>query len=194
MSEGVAERTGQRRIGNVRRVLEVLETLALTAVIFFVIQNFVAQPYKVEQQSMQRTLEAGEYVLVDKLTPRFDSYSRGDVVVFHPLGSSDAVPYIKRVIALPGETVEIHDGRVFVNGRQLDEPYVFDDQPTETSGDERRFVVEPGHLFVLGDHRGESRDSRFFGTIPDSSVIGRAWIRYWPIDTLGILPTPSYRQ
>ena len=88
-------------------LVEVAETLILTLVIFFVIQNFIAQPYQVQQKSMERTLEPGQYVLVDKLTPRWDSYSRGDVIVFNPppAWTQDPTPYIKRVIGLPGDTV-----------------------------------------------------------------------------------------
>ena len=100
-------------------LFEIVETLVLTLVIFFVIQTFVAQPYKVQQQSMERTLEPEQYVLVDKLTPRFDAYKRGDIVVFNPperLGADDGTPFIKRVIGEGGDTVEIRDdGIVYVN-------------------------------------------------------------------------------
>ena len=106
-------------------VFEVVETLVLTLVIFFVIQTFIAQPYQVQQQSMERTLEPGQYVLVDKLTPRFDAYDRGDVVVFNPPETwiNDDTPFIKRVIGVAGDTVEVRDdGIVYVNGTALDEP------------------------------------------------------------------------
>ena len=109
-------------------LFEVVETLVLTLVIFFVIQNFIAQPYQVQQNSMERTLEPGQYVLVDKLTPRWDSYSRGDVVVFNPPrpGPRTRHPFIKRVIGLPGDTVEVKDdGFVYVNGVKLDEHYLY---------------------------------------------------------------------
>jgi signal peptidase I len=181
-------------------LFEVVETLVLTLVIFFVIQNFVAQPYQVQQNSMERTLEPGQYVLVDKLTPRWDSYSRGDVVVFNPpeTWTSDPTPFIKRVIGLPGDTVEVRgDGLVYVNGVALDEPYTYKNaqgvnEPTEASPDQTRWVVPAGELFVMGDHRQKSADSRVFGPIAVSNVIGRAFLRYWPIGTLGILQTPSY--
>jgi signal peptidase I len=175
-------------------LFEVVETLVLTVVIFLVIQNFVAQPYRVEQESMQRTLEQGQYLLVDKLTPRFDSYSRGDIVVFTPPneGAENSTPFIKRVIGLPGDKVELKEGAVFVNGHELDEPYVYDNQATEATGDRSTFTVPAGTLFVMGDHRANSTDSRVFGPIPLSNVIGRAWLRYWPITTLRILDVPRY--
>jgi signal peptidase I len=175
-------------------LFEVVETLVLTVVIFLVIQNFVAQPYRVEQESMQRTLEQGQYLLVDKLTPRFDAYSRGDIVVFTPPneGADNSTPFIKRVIGLPGDRVEIKDGAVFVNAHELDEPYVYDNQPTEATGERSTFTVPAGTLFVMGDHRANSTDSRVFGPIPLSNVIGRAWLRYWPITTLRVLDVPRY--
>ena len=179
-------------------LLEIAETLILTVVIFLVIQTFVAQPYRVEQASMQNTLQEGEYVLIDKLTPRFDDYSRGDIVVFRPQegeGENGDTPFIKRVIGVPGDTVEIHDGAVFVNGIELDETaYTYEGEPTLPSGDLDRWEVAEGMLFVLGDHRNNSTDSRSptIGPIPGSSVIGRAWLRYWPITALGILETPRY--
>lgn len=178
-----------------RWAFQIIETLVLTVIIFLVIQNFVAQPYRVEQQSMQRTLEQGQYVLVDKLTPRFDPYSRGDIVVFQPPGDTQRaqVPFIKRVIGVPGDTVEIQNGGVLVNGQPLDESgYVFDHQPTRRTSDRAKFVVQGDQLFVMGDHRGNSTDSRAFGPISTTSVIGRAWLRYWPLATLKVLPTPTY--
>ena len=131
-------------------LIEIVETLVLTIVIFWVIQTFVAQPYQVQQQSMRTTLEEDQYVLVDKLTPRFDSYSRGDIVVFHPLiheeactdpataiEGEDDTPFIKRVIGEPGDLVELRDGEVYVNGAKLDEPYVHG-APTDPLGDRNR--------------------------------------------------------
>jgi signal peptidase I len=183
-------------------LFEIVETLVLTAIIFFVIQTFIAQPYQVQQQSMEQSLEPGQFVLVDKLTPRFDAYKRGDVVVFEPprdwVAQSDGTPFIKRVIAVAGDTVAIRDGAVFVNGIQLDEPYVFsvDGVPQDTSsGFEREeWVITDGQLFVMGDHRSASQDSRHFGPIEVGRVVGRAWLRYWPFDTFGILATPTHPE
>ena len=180
-------------------LVEVAETLILTLIIFFVIQTFIAQPYQVQQNSMERTLEPGQYVLVDKLTPRWDSYSRGDIIVFNPppAWTPDPTPFIKRVIGLPGDVVTVEDdGLVYVNGTPLDEPYTYTNgagvhEPTTSIG-EKRWVVPAGELFVMGDHRAKSADSRSFGPIKESDVIGRAFLRYWPLSTFGILQTPSY--
>jgi signal peptidase I len=184
-------------------LLEIVETLVLTLIIFWAIQSFVAQPFKVQQQSMQHTLEENQYVLVDKLTPRWDAYKRGDIVVFNPpptwVQSGDHEPYIKRVIGVGGDRIEIHDGAVFVNGTKLVEPYVFqkdgqaqDTEPLLNGIDS--WVIPEGQLFLLGDHRQNSSDSREGGPVDISAVIGRAWLRYWPITTLEILPTPSHPE
>jgi len=184
-------------------LLEIVETLALTLIIFFVIQNFVAQPYKVQQQSMERTLEPEQYVLVDKLTPRFDDYKRGDIVVFTPPSDwvqDNGTPFIKRVIGVGGDTIKLSDGFVFVNGTKIDEPYIYKDeatglpQPTTADDDVSQWVIPEGELFLMGDHRQNSADSRAFGPVPVTNVIGRAWLRYWPLDTFGVLHTPTYPE
>ncbi len=184
-------------------LFEVVETLVLTVVIFLGIQTFVAQPYKVQQTSMENTLLPEQYVLVDKLTPRWSPYTRGDIVVFDPpetWASGGGVPFIKRVIGLPNDKVELKDGLVFVNDVELDEPYLYPNdggeaQPTEpTVGGASEWIVPAGELLVMGDHRQDSADSRTFGPIEISHVIGRAWLRYWPFDTFGVLPTPSHPE
>lgn len=182
-------------------LIEIVETLVLTLIIFFVIQNFVAQPYKVQQQSMERTLEPEQYVLVDKLTPRFDTYKRGDIVVFTPPAEwgEGGTPFIKRVIGEGGDRVEIgDDGSVSINDEVVDEPYVYAEQPggvpqpTTVNGDQTSWLIPDDQLFLMGDHRSNSADSRTFGPVPVGQIIGRAWLRYWPFDTFGILPTPTY--
>jgi signal peptidase I len=184
-------------------LLEIVETLALTLIIFLVIQTFVAQPYKVQQRSMERTLEPEQYVLVDKITPRIDPYDRGDIVVFNPPSSwaqADGTPFIKRVIGEGGDTIKIQDGKVFVNGTAIEEAYLYSDVPggppqeTFAPPDHDSWVVPEGELFLMGDHRSDSADSRVFGPVEIDQVIGRAWLRYWPVDTFGILQTPTYPE
>jgi signal peptidase I len=181
-------------------LFEIVETLVLTVLIFLGIQAFVAQPYKVEMGSMENTVLPEQYVLVDKLTPRWALYARGDIVVFDPpesWSSEGRVPFIKRVIGLPGDRVELRDGKVFVNDIELAETYIFEEngvpQTTDqVEGGPSEWLVPDGELFVMGDHRHESSDSRAFGPIAVGHVIGRAWLRYWPLDSFGILPEPSY--
>jgi signal peptidase I len=181
-------------------LFEVVETLILTAVIFLVVQTFVAQPFKVEGGSMETTVLPDQYVLIDKLTPHWASFARGDIVVLQPPEAyqpENGVPFIKRVIGLPGDRVELKDGTVYVNGTALDEPYVFTRdgvrQTTDpTPGGPSDWLVPAGQIFVMGDHRQNSADSRIFGPVDISHVIGRAWLRYWPIDSFGLLPSTSY--
>jgi signal peptidase I len=188
--------TSRRRAG-FGCLLELVETLVLTLVIFFVVQNFVAQPFQVKGDSMEHSFEPDDYVLVDKLSPHWDPYSRGDVVVLHPPEgwAVEKTPFIKRVIGVGNDTIQVKDGLVYVNGLALDESYLFADangtrQPT--TSDEPQWVVPANDIFVMGDHRQESADSRLFGPIPVTSVLGRAVIRYWPLAAFGTVQTPSY--
>ena len=197
----VAETPSKRGLA-FRGLLEIVETLVLTVLIFFVVHTFVAQPFRVEQGSMVSTLLPDQYVLVDKLTPRWASYERGDIVVFQPppsWRSGQDAPFIKRVIGLPGDRIDLQDGFVIVNGTQLDEPYLFErrgePEPTEPSiGGATSWLVPDGALFVMGDHRAASADSREFGPIDVSTVLGRALLRYWPLDTFGTLERPTYPE
>ncbi len=190
--------TNRRALGC---LLEIIQTLVLTVALFWIVQSFVAQPFKVEQLSMQHTIENGQFVLVDKLTPRFDPYHRGDIVVFTPPPNAESPrgePFIKRIVGVAGDTVELRDGKVYVNGVALDEPYLFSvdgvTEPTQPETGEASWTIEPGSLFVMGDHRQRSSDSRFFGPIQVDTVIGRAWLRYWPLPAFGILPSVSHPE
>lgn len=155
---------------------------------------------------MHGTLEEGQYVLVDKLTPNFDSYSRGDIVVFNPVTREESctdppsdlpaegdTPFIKRVIGEPGDVVEVRDGDVFVNGVLIDELYVHGAR-TNSPSEGDSWAVPAGRLFVMGDNRPDSSDSRSFGPICVNDVVGRAFLRYWPLNTIGILQTPTYQD
>jgi len=183
-------------------LFELIETVVLTVVIFLGIQTFVAQPYMVEQGSMERTLMERQYVLVDKLSPHWSAYTYGDIIVFNPpvaWSQARGVPFIKRIIGLPGDHVELRDGMVWIDGVQLDEPYIYTDdgvpQTTDPAGGgPSEWVVPEGDLLVMGDHRRDSADSRTFGPVAISSVIGRAWLRYWPFDAFGILAHPQYPE
>ncbi|MGZ6340133.1 MAG: signal peptidase I [Candidatus Limnocylindrales bacterium] len=184
--------------------LEIVETLVLTLVIYLLIHNFIAQPFEVEQPSMVPTVLDGDYVLIDKVSPRFNDYQRGDIVVFNPPQGEGDVPFIKRVIGLPGDRVELDNGRVYVTPAggsrvRLEEPYVNTDPggkaeptlPRDAEGT-TQWTVPAGSYFVLGDNRSVSEDSRFFGSIGRSLIIGRAWLRYFPLNRIGFLDRPSY--
>jgi signal peptidase I len=164
---------------------EIVETVLLTAAIFLVV-NAATGRFRIEGQSMEPNLHDGEYVLIDKVSYLLHSPERGDVVVFTP--PNNERDYIKRVIGLPGDTVEIRGGQVYVNGVVLDEPYL---QQT-TLRDESAHLVENGRYFVLGDNRNNSSDSRSFGTITPQSIVGRAWLVYWPPSDWSTVPHHTY--
>jgi signal peptidase I len=182
----------RRRSRTLDAAIEILTTVVLAVVLYVVIQTFVVQTYRVEQDSMLPNLQPDQHLLIDKLTPRFDDYSRGDIVVFHPPDASSETPFIKRVIGLGGEHVDVRDGGVYINDVLLTEPYTFRNQPTEPVCGQGSWDVPAGSIFVLGDHRQQSTDSRCFGTVAVDQVIGRAWLRFWPLSTIGILQTPTY--
>jgi len=164
-----------RKAGWRRAILDTLETIVLSLVLFLAI-NAVSERIRVESISMQPALYPGDYVIVNKLAYRFDSTpNRGDVIVFRYPPNPEAIPYIKRVIGLPGDQVHISDGKVYVNGQQLIEPYLQAD--TSRGGD---WSVPPGQLFVMGDNRNNSSDSRTWGFVPLGNIIGRAELIYLP--------------
>jgi len=181
-----------------RLLIEILQTVALTVVAFYLLQAFVAQPFRVEQGSMRITLEPGEYVLADKVTPRLTGYHRGDVVIFHPpvtwAGHDAGTPYIKRVIGLPGETVDLKDGKLSVNGIAVAEPYIYLDEGADSIGDDGHWVLGADQLLVFGDHRSNSSDSRAYGPISMQDVVGRAVFRYFPLDRFTLIVAPTYPE
>ncbi|MBP7688618.1 MAG: signal peptidase I [Thermoflexales bacterium] len=163
---------------------EIVETALLTAIIFLVV-NAVIGRFRIESVSMQPNLYEGEYVIVDKISYTLSTPQRGDIIVFEKVGQPDL---IKRVIGLPGDTVEVRNQQVFVNGVALKEPYIAN-PPNYAFGPVQ---VEPGRYFVLGDNRSNSSDSHVWGTIPADTIVGRAWIIYWPPPNWQIVPHYSY--
>ena len=160
-----------------------LETIVPAIIIALLINLFVAQATRVYGLSMEPNLHTEQRLVVEKISYNswlhLRSPQRGDVVVLRINGAEELL--IKRVIGLPGDQVEIHNGQVFINRAPLDEPYVV----LPASGDYRRVDVPPLHIFVLGDTRDFSNDSRTFGPVPMKDVIGRAWFSYWPPETWG---------
>jgi len=200
------ERAGSRRA--LGCAFEVVETLVLTLLIYLLIHNFVAQPFEVQQSSMFPTIVHGEYILIDKLTPRFNGYQYGDVVVFNPPSGSglddDGIPFIKRIIGMPGDTVSLENGRVFVTQPdespvRIEEPYVLQDDDGSTAATTcpradcpLRWIVGENEFFVMGDNRPSSQDSRVFGPVDEDTILGRAWLRYFPLERIGLVERPEY--
>ena len=201
-----SERAGSRRA--LGCAFEVVETLVLTLLIYLVIHNFVAQPFEVKQSSMFPTIVPGEYILIDKLTPRFGGYEYGDVVVFNPPSGSgldeQGIPFIKRIIGMSGDTVSLENGRVFVTRGtgdpvRIEEPYVVTEAdgstaPTICPRDDcpRTWIIGDEEYFVMGDNRPSSQDSRVFGLVDQDTILGRAWLRYFPLERIGLIERPDY--
>ena len=162
-------------------IRDILETLLLTLIIYFGVRLGV-QNFRVEGLSMEPTLHNNQYLIVNKLSYRFTEPQRGDIVVFR-FPHDPRRDFIKRIVALPGEAVEVRSGRVFINEQLLDEPYV---RSPPLYGYSRR-VVPDDEYFVLGDNRNNSSDSAAWGWLPQEYVIGKAWFSYWPLAWFGPL-------
>jgi signal peptidase I len=169
-----------------RRTSRLLATwlldLAIGLGIAAIIIVFLYQPMKVEGTSMAPLLDDQERIFINKLVYRLEAISPGDVVVFH-YPRDPSLSYIKRVIAVPGDTVRIDNGQVFVNGKQLVEDYVSFGSSDDYSFPE--IVVPPHYFFVLGDHRNMSQDSRKFGPVHERFIYGKAVFGYWPVEKMG---------
>ncbi len=163
-------------------LLELVQTLLLAAILYFMI-DFVIARVRVENISMKPTLQPGEFLLVNKMAYRFGEMKRGDIVIFHHSAEED---YIKRLIGIPGDTVEIRKKVVTVNGKILDEPYI-----AAPPGYNGKWEVPEGSIFVLGDNRNQSSDSHSWGFVPLDTVIGKALAIYWPIEDAQILSHPD---
>ncbi|MBI3732243.1 MAG: signal peptidase I [Chloroflexi bacterium] len=165
---------------------ETLETIALTLVIFVVIRAGV-QNFRIEGFSMEPNFHDGQYLLVNKVEYLLHPPERGDVVVFRSPQNLER-DFIKRVIGLPGESVEIREGRVLIDGQALTQTY----NVNPASYNYGPAKVGPDQLFVLGDNRNSSSDSHSWGMLPHADVIGRAWLSYWPPEHWGVIQTPSF--
>lgn len=173
--------------GNIRQILITI----LIVVVIFLGMHYSLQSYTVSGQSMEPSFEDGEWLLVDKLSYRFSSPDRGDVIIFDPPGTSNQ-PYIKRIIGLPGEYIEIRNGRIYISNDKGVFEYVENtDLPDIPPSDNGSWEIPEGSYFVLGDNRDNSSDSRVFGPVPEGNIIGRVWIRYWPPSEWGLSPSYS---
>jgi signal peptidase I len=170
----------------IRNVVEWVVIAGGALLVAFIIKTFLLQAFYIPSLSMAPTLQINDRVLVNKLSYDLHEVNRGDLVVFEspPNEGSETKDLIKRVVGLPGETVESRDGKILINGEVLDEPYL---DRGVTTGALDKVTVPPDHLWVMGDNRANSRDSRFFGPIPESLVIGRAFVRVWPLTQIGLL-------
>jgi len=174
--------------------MEILETVAFVGSIFIVIYLFIMQPNQVKGSSMVPNLSEGDYIFTSKITYKFRDMKRGDVVVFRSPSNPD-IEFIKRIIGLPGDKVMVRDSKVYVNDSIIQENYINANTPLANNGFLQEGIpitVPENHIFVMGDNREVSSDSRIFGPIPISSLIGQVFYRYFPPGRIGSFQAPSY--
>jgi len=170
-------------------VYEILETVVLAAIIWLAV-NFATARFIVEGSSMEPNFHTGQMLIVSRLSYKLSTPQRGDVIVFqYPDNPVD--DYIKRVIGVPGDTVEVQDSRVYIDGQLISEPYLQPDTPEIQRG---KWVVPADSYFVMGDNRAHSSDSRSWGMLSKEFIIGKAWISYWPPSDWGLVPHVSYNS
>ena len=175
----------------IESVYEVLKTIAVVLFFAFIIRAFVFQPFVVEGSSMVPTFHDRDYLIVNKYDYRFNQPQRGDVIVF----KSPTIPntnFIKRIIGKPGELVKVENGKVFVNGTQLSEPYINQETPDTTQSVTIERFLKADEYWVMGDNRNHSSDSREWGPLQKSAIIGKAWITVFPSSDFGVIKRPSY--
>ncbi len=174
-----------------QQVKENLQIIAIGLILALLIRSFIAEPRYIPSESMLPTLEQGDRLVVEKVSYRFHLPHQGDIVVFTPppqlqmLGYDPHQAFIKRIIALPGETVAVKDGTVYLNNQPLAEDYILENPHYNLSTTE----VPPNYLFVMGDNRNNSNDSHIWGLLPAKNLIGRAVFRFWPFHRIGNLAT-----
>lgn len=172
---------------SVRNLVEWVAIVVGALAVALLVKTFLIQAFFIPSLSMYSTLDEGDRVLVNKLSYKMHDVHRGDVVVFErPPGqpASEIKDLIKRVIGLPGDEIEARDGVVYVNGKKLDEPYLDKGVITDNLPDQK---VPAGHIWVMGDNRTDSADSRVFGSIDEDTIVGRAFVRVWPLPDIGLL-------
>jgi signal peptidase I len=181
------ERRGERRRRRASKkgggAIEFLIILLVSfALVFGFVRPFVVEAFYIPSESMVPTLKVGDRVLVNKFIYRFTEPERGDIIVFESVEDSNE-ELIKRVVGVPGDEISVRKGKLLVNGERQKEPYVNKKFPDTSSADPTR--VPEGHVFVMGDNRANSRDSRYFGPVPDQKIEGEAFLRFWPPDRIG---------
>lgn len=171
--------------------MDILEVIVLAVGIFLIVYLLILRPHKIKGQSMHPTFPDAEYLLTEKISYYKHDPERGDVIVFKPPISDDE--FIKRVIGLPGDTVMVLNGRVFVNDKELKEDYIkVDTNPSTFLSEGQKYTVPTGNYFVMGDNRPHSSDSRSWGTITKKAITGKAWLVYWPYKNSGFVKPPTY--
>jgi len=180
-------------------ILEFVQSIVLALAVFVLLYLFVAQPNEVKGNSMLPNFVTGEYLLTDKLTYNFSDPKRGDVVVFKAPSTEpcaeDECEYIKRIIGVPGDRVMVMGGQVYLNGQILDQYFLPSDFVTDSGSaliEGVEITVPEGQYLCFGDNRSHSRDGREFGPIDKKLIVGKAFFKYWPVGSVGLVPKVSF--
>ncbi len=168
-------------------VFEVIKVVLISLAIIVPIRLFLVQPFYVEGASMEPNFYDKEYLIINEISYRFDQPQRGEVVIFKS-PTDDRVYYIKRVIALPGEAIEMRAGQVYINNQELKESYI----AKFSNDDYAQVTLKEDQYYLLGDNRTNSHDSRKFGPVAQERIIGKVWLRGWPIDRIDTFNLPIY--
>ncbi len=170
-----------KTFGGPSALREILETVLLALVLFLILRTATVN-FRVYGQSMEPTLHEGQFLIISRVTYWFHPPERGDIIVFHP-PTNPSEDYIKRVVGLPGERVELREGQVWIDGVLLEEPYIMNpDYQTNV------WVLGGDEYFVLGDNRANSSDSHRWGVLPRENIVGKSWLCYWPPEDWGVTP------
>lgn len=179
--------------------LDLVETVAISLSIFLVVYLFLMQPHQVNGQSMIPNFQDGEHVMTDKISYKFREPMRGEIVVFHSPPAAGCVEgtgcdFIKRIIGIPGDRVAVRENAIWINGEKLPEPYIpsnFEILPGRATLDQEIYLA-PDEYFVSGDNRPHSSDSRFWGPITKDEIVGRVFLRYWPLNEMSLIKKAEY--
>lgn len=169
-------------------IFDFMGTIVIAILLSLLVRTYVAEARWIPSESMLPTLKVGDRLIIDKISFKINGVERGDIVVFNipETADNDEKVLIKRVIGLPGETISVKSGIVYINERSLNEPYIFE-KPKDDFGP---YVIPDDSLFVMGDNRNKSYDSRYWGPLPISNLIGKAEVRYYPLKEIGTLSHP----
>ncbi len=181
-------------------ILDTIQTIVISLSFFILIYIFLFQPHQVKGSSMYPYLHNGDFLLTNKISYRFHEPQRGDVIVFKAPKSEPCAEieceYIKRLIGLPGDRVMVSRGHIYINSQKLDESYYLAPEVYTNGGsflpDGVEKIIPEGYYLPIGDNRPFSRDGREFGPVPKEDIIGKAWIRYWPLNSVGLIKPPKY--
>lgn len=174
-------------------ILDILQIVVFAVAIFLFVYLLILQPHKIHGKSMFPNFDDGEFLLTDKISYRFNKPARGDVIVFKSPDGKDE--YIKRIIGIPSETIKVQDGKVYINGKEIVESYLSEDQYTNAgrfAENGKEFKIPEDSYFVMGDNRDHSLDSRAFGFIEREKIVGKAWFVYWPPNKSGLISVYEY--